>query len=431
MTGEHAGGVSPGREVSLADDPSHVGVAARWAVGVLSAARPALGADAERRFVRAFLDKHLDGVTALLRRWRAFGPFSVRRYIPVAHKAWVYLLGPGGSRYTLSVVVDTTGLIRIMDLQLEIVFPELRTWADLDVALTVPGVDYSALVTRADNGRCEVLHETAAGRLMPSGSAFKLYVLWALTRAIEDGRVSWEDTVTVLPALRSLPSGDMQDLPDGTRMSVRETAFRMIAISDNTAGDLIMNLLGRTAIEHGVVTAAHQAPSALRPFLSSHEVFEIGWGERTLLPVWITADENGRRELLARLDRPLTARVRDMIPPVHQFGVDWFMSARDVGQVLLKLWEYAAREPTGTMRWILTTYPGVAIDRGLWPRATFKGGSNPGVMMFSWLLEDPRGVPYVVVLQQSSLDPELVRDHMPLRGLGERVVNSLLPRYLT
>jgi hypothetical protein len=429
VTADHSGVVGPRREVALSDDPSHVGVAARWAVQALSAAGPQPGAGAARRFVRAFLDKHPEGIAALLQRWRAAGPFRVRSYAPVAHKAWVYLLGPSGLRYTLSVVVDTTGLVRILDLQPEIVIPELRTWADLDAALTMPGVDYSVLVTRADRG--QALHETAAGRLLPSGSAFKLYVLWALAAAIDDGRVSWDDTVTVRPELRSLPSGDMQDMPDGTRVSVRETAFRMIAISDNTAADLIINLIGRAEIERAVVSAGHQDPAAMRPFLSSREVFEIGWGDRALLPSWTAAGEKGRRELLTTLGRPLTARVPFMIAPVHQFGVDWFMSARDVCRVLVKLWDYAAREPAGTMRWILTTYPGVAVDRRHWPASTFKGGSNPGVMMFSWLLEDPRGVPYVVVLQQSSLNPELVRDHLPLRGLGERVINSLLWRYVT
>ena len=47
--------------------------------------------------------------------------------------------------------------------------------------------------------------------------------------------------------LDSLPSGTTQDEPPGTGLPVRELALRMIAMSDNTATDHLIDLVGRDA----------------------------------------------------------------------------------------------------------------------------------------------------------------------------------------
>jgi beta-lactamase class A len=410
------------------DDTSPVGVQARWAIDLLSPAGPDIGEDVAGHFVRAFLDKHPDGLAALLRRWRAQGPFTVLTYTSVAHKAWVLLLGPTDTRSTLSLVVDSTGLIRILDLQPELVVPKIHGWAELDAALAAPGVVHSFLAARVGQGRYTPLHQTAADRLMPAGSTFKLYVLHALVQAVQAGEVRWDDQLIMLPELRSLPTGDMQELPDGTSVSVREAAHKMIAISDNTAADMIMNRIGRHAVERAVLDMGHHDPAVLRPFLSSREVFQIGWGDPALRAAWTTAaDEHGRRALLQQVNTgPLTAHTQHMVRPVHHLGLDWFVGAQDLCQAQIALWHQASSDATGTVRSILTANPGVAIDRAQWPSSTFKGGSNPGLMTFSWLLEDPRGVPHVVVMQRCSADPAAVRDPRLLLGLGEQVINFLL-----
>lgn len=400
----------------------------RWAVEMLAEPGPGLAEDPRDHFVAAFVDKHGDGLSALLDSWRAQGPFTVESYTPVAHKGWATLIGPTGDRFTLSIVIDSSGLIRGLGLGPELVIPPLRDWDELDAALDVPGVTSTALVARLVDDRWVSLYERSPDRLMPTGSAYKLYLLRALARAIEAGTVRWDEELTLLPQLRSLPTGEMQDLPDGARATVREVAHKMIAMSDNTAADMVLHRLGRDAVHRAVVDSGHQDPDVLRPFLSSRELFEIGWGDDpSLLPEWSAGDRARRYELLRRIERPLTTRMRDLNRPVYHLGLDWFLSARDVANALAGVWRDTTRDRTGTIREIVTTYPGVPIDGERWPVAVFKGGSSPGVVMFCWLLVDPAGVPHVVVLQQCGEDPGQVGDGLRLRGLGDRIIHSLLP----
>ncbi|MBQ1092084.1 serine hydrolase [Streptomyces sp. B93] len=409
---------------ALAADGSPLGSAARWAVELLTA--PALPADEALapRFVPAFLARHPRGLAATLAGWRAQGPFTVAEYQPVAHKGWVVLADPAGTRHTLSLTLDSNGLIRVLALQPETVVPEVRSWPELEEALRTDGVEHSFLAARLTPAGPVVLHETAADRPRPTGSAYKLYVLRALLKAVERGEVAWDDEVTVRPELRSLPTGDMQDLPDGTRVTVRETAHKMIAMSDNTAADLIADLVGREAVEDSLADSGHHDPSLLRPFLSSREVFELGWGEARLRQRWAAGDEAARRELLREIARPLTVRGSDLGATVHQLGLDWHMTAYDALRVLQRLREDGDRDASGTVEEIMTTYPGVPVDRERWPRVYFKAGSSPGVMMFCWLLQDRAQDAYVVVLQQAADEQKPIGDGLFLRGLGARVIES-------
>lgn len=414
----------PDAQAELDGDGSPLGRRTRWAVELLTAREAPRDEGLSQKFVPVFLARHPGGFAATLERWRGLGPFTVVDYQPVAHKSWVTLEGPAGVRSTLSLTLDSTGLIRVLHLGPEVVTPPVRAWDDLVRALEQPGVTWSALVTRVDGGVTETLYAKDADRPMPNGSSYKLYLMRALAKAVAAGTVRWDDEVTITPALRSLPTGDMQELPDGTRVSVRETAYKMIAMSDNTAADLIQDLLGRDAVEQAVVEGGHSDPSLLRPFLTSHEVFEIGWGAPELRDEWVAADEAGRRRLLDRIAGPMTVRGSDLGPAVHRLGLDWHMSAWDVARVLGALAEDGARDTSGMVDAVLTAYPGVPIDSARWPRTVFKGGSCPGVMMFCWLLEDPDGVRYTLVLQQCADDQKLIGDGQFLRGMGGRVIKS-------
>ena len=418
------GSPSAAPEAALAADDSPMGEAARWAVGLLTAPGLAARDVTVERFVPTFPPRRSDGFCATLDEWRAKGPFTVLDYQPIAHKGWVTLAGPTGARHTLSLTLDSSGLIRILTFLPETVIPEIADWQTLEDVLRTPGVDHSVLAARLTADGIEVLHASDADRPMPTGSAYKLYVMRALVRAVENGELSWDDEVTVTPELRSLPTGDMQDLPDGTRVPVRETAYKMIAMSDNTGADLIADRLGRAAVERAVEESGHHDPALLRPFPTSHEVFELGWGPQELRDTWSAGDEAGRRELLRSIARPMTVRGCDLGATVHHLGLDWHMTAYDVLHVLDGLRRDSRRDTTGTVEHILTAYPGIAVDPAQWRRTYFKAGSCPGVMMFCWLLEDADGTAHVLVLRQAADEQKPIGDGLFLRGLGSRVVNS-------
>jgi hypothetical protein len=168
----------------------------------------------------------------------------------------------------------------------------------------------------------------------PFGSVLKLYVLYALGNAVAAGKVRWEQPLTVTAQLKSLPSGVPQYEPDGTQISVLEAATKMIAISDNTATDMLINLVGRSAVEAALTEAGMTNPSVNRPFLTTRETFILTLEQwPTLANRYLAANEAGRRALLANtVDRPPlpdVAAMRELSTRGDMDGLGWFASASD------------------------------------------------------------------------------------------------------
>ena len=207
--------------------------------------------------------------------------------------------------------------------------------------------------------------------------------------------------LTVSEENRSLPSGELQDAPDGTKVTVLEAATKMIEISDNTATDMLMQAIGRSAVEDAVVAAGHHNPGLMMPFASTRELFQIGWSNPEYLEKWETGDRDERRDLLDQLERQ-PVEPHDVVvggAPLWPQGVEWFASARDVAMVHLALQE----RDDPAIREIMSANPGVTNDS--WTYVGYKGGSSLGVLTGSWYLADASGESYMVVLQANTDDP--------------------------
>jgi beta-lactamase class A len=76
-----------------------------------------------------------------------------------------------------------------------------------------------------------------------AASTIKLPILMALFQAVDRGEVRLDDTLTVRRDLIASGSGELQNSP-GAKLSVLQTATKMIAISDNTATNMIIDKLG-------------------------------------------------------------------------------------------------------------------------------------------------------------------------------------------
>lgn len=400
----------------------------RWLAEVLAADAETPADRTAQRFVPSFLERHDHDVVGMLRGWRSDGPFEVVEVSAALHKGWATLAKPDGSRTVLALTVDTDGKIRRVIFEQDSGDGAPRGFAEVDQALdAIADVESTAYVARRGPDGWQPLYEREAARPMPGGSVFKVFVLLALVWAIDEGRGQWTDVLTTGPLTRSLPTGEMQDLPDGTRATVAQVAYNMFARSDNTASDLVLHYVGREAVEAAVERAGHSRPELLRPFVTSRELFDIGWGHPDTLPAWERGSEATRRALLAAHGHPAEVSVADLTHPAHTRGLDWWMSAADVAAGMGALWEAGrARVTDDPMPEILAANPGLELDRDAWPRSTFKGGSSPAAVMFTWLLEDPDGVEYVVVLQQRCSVVGVLRDGLPLRRLGDSIIHGVL-----
>jgi beta-lactamase class A len=236
------------------------------------------------------------------------------------------------------------------------------------------------------------------------GSAAKLAILAALDAAVSEGRLGWDTVVPLEAKWKSLPSGQLQDWPAGTPVTVATLANLMISVSDNTATDALIALVGRAAIE--AVTPANA------PFPTTREFFTLKTASKSgLRASWATADADGRRAILSEIaDAPLPATISPDI--THE--VEWFMTARELCALL---------DRTATLPAVAIN-PGVA-DRGSWEAIAYKGGSETGVLNLSTRLAGTDGKIHCVVASWNN-DAPLDDDRLfaPYRAILARLAAS-------
>lgn len=291
------------------------------------------------------------------------------------------------------------------------------SWDELRDRLTALDADVAMVAARLDDsGRCVPVAQLDPAEPQPMASIFKLYVLGAVAAAVDAGELSWTDELTVAGGLRSLPSGELQDEPDGTRVPVLRAATAMIAISDNTAAELLIDRVGRDAVEDAMAAMGHARPELNRPFLTTREFFTVGWGPLGLRDDWAEAGSAARTRLLATLPGgPLRVTGRDIADPAWASGVDWFGSALDVCAAQSALHAPGSDEQ---LRSALGQNRGVAISVRQWPYVSFKGGSAPGVVTASWYGERADGQRYVFVMQAAASSAGALTDHDAFFALG-------------
>jgi beta-lactamase class A len=273
------------------------------------------------------------------------------------------------------------------------------SWQGVDQSLSglAPRAQY--LVARVDGGSCESLHAHASGERLALGSSSSLYVLAELARQIEAGSVRWDTPVVIQDALKSLPSGELQNLAAGTRISVQDVADKMIAISDNTAADHLIDLLGRENIEAGQAAAGHLAPELNVPFLATRELFlfrlELAAAQTELYLAQTVGD---RRAFLSDLAgrAPRLERAADWFLPRRIEQLEWFASSEDLCRLMLSLQQRSQLPGGGPLREVLSQDPGLPIDAQAFPYIAFKGGSEPGVLNLTWLVERRDGAQFFV-----------------------------------
>ncbi|HEY8765941.1 MAG TPA: serine hydrolase [Dehalococcoidia bacterium] len=80
--------------------------------------------------------------------------------------------------------------------------------------------------------------------VMPTASLIKVPILVSLYRAVEDGRVGLADRIQYTQDHRCLGSGVLSRMTPGVEMTVRDAAVLMIIISDNSATNMMIDLVG-------------------------------------------------------------------------------------------------------------------------------------------------------------------------------------------
>lgn len=230
------------------------------------------------------------------------------------------------------------------------------------------------------------------------GSAFKLVILAELIRETNAGKRKWDDMVTLDG--RMLPAGGYNWKPAGTRVSLRELATEMISISDNSATDILLATLGREKVEAMLPVLGVTPDPRNLPYLSTLEAFKLKWLQNGALADRYNAlDDKGQRAMLdgevLRADiAPLVAMAGVPKQPSRIDTIEWFFSSADLIRVMDWLRRNTEGEKGRDARAVLSKNPGIAIDKGQYQWAGYKGGSEPGVINLTLLLQGADGTWY-------------------------------------
>jgi len=250
------------------------------------------------------------------------------------------------------------------------------------------------------DGAPQVLQADNADRPAAIGSAFKLAILAELIRETNAGTRHWDDMVTLDGA--PLPGGAYTQTPAGTQVSIRELASKMIAISDNSATDILLKVVGREAVEAILPVIGWHDAARNRPMLSTLDMFKLkGLQGGALGRRWLTLDEAGRRKLLADEIEPAPLSAID--PGLFKDGkplmldIEWYASPADLVRTMDWIRRNTQSGTGAEARKILAINPGVGPEvASHWAYVGYKGGSEPGVISMTLLLQAKDGAWYVL-----------------------------------
>jgi beta-lactamase class A len=214
-------------------------------------------------------------------------------------------------------------------------------------------------------------------------SGFKLGVLSALTDEIAAGRLGWDRVVTIAPAEMSLAPGLLQTFPISSPLTVHTLAALMVSQSDNTATDVLMDLVGRDKVA---------AKLGVDFVLTTAEFYKLK-ADPALKLRFAAAAAAGRRKASADMAAMPLPDPGDADGPLDP-GIEWYLSSTRLCQLIGQVADLD----------VFSINTGVA-RKADWPQIAFKGGSEVGVASLTTQLTDKAGNSFCVSLTVNDSKP--------------------------
>ena len=332
---------------------------------------------------------------------------------------------------TMTMAVDAAAPHQVSGLRVTNVSGREKSIEEVTAALRALHGTTGFALARLGPGAPELRVQHQPDRPFAIGSAFKLIILAELVRATNAGERKWDDMVTLDGT--QLPGGGYWLKPKGTQVSLRELATQMISISDNSATDILLHTLGREKVEAMLPVVGARDPARNRPFLGALELFKLkGIEANNLAARYLAENEAGRRRMLdgeiaalpALLIKPTLFRDGK---PVLIEQLEWFLSPADLVRVMDWLRRNTEGPKGADARAVLSKNPGIApTSAGKWQWVGYKGGSEPGVMNMTLLLQAKNGDEWYV-LTGSWNDPAQAVAEARFAGLIGRAAELAAP----
>lgn len=237
------------------------------------------------------------------------------------------------------------------------------------------------------------------------GSVFKLYILSTLMNKVKSGEISWSQKFPIRESLKSLPNGNMQHLANNTQVSLLHFASKMISISDNTATDHLLDIVGRNEVEKLMNNIEiNSFPRSNIPFLSTMDFFKIRlFFNESKVRKYLKVDRSQRLNLIQQTPfstrKDLLSRITTWTSPRFIEKIQWYASPRNICSLYQKLDDSSDAKFRSIMN-IRTPFIDIKKSKR-WVYAGYKGGSEPGVLNMAYLLEDIQGTRYCLFIGQN------------------------------
>ena len=214
------------------------------------------------------------------------------------------------------------------------------------------------------------------------GSTFKLFVLKALENKIRIKGLSWRKTINLHKNNYSLPSGFLHTWPKGSPVTLKTLANLMISISDNTATDTLISYVGRKKIE--------KLSPQNKPFLKTSEMFKLKWGvSKELQDKFLNAKIKEKRALLRKEIKEFSLKdinINKINSPILIDKIEWFFTTKDLVKIMFSLKKNSSLSINGGL-----------VNTKDWYKVSYKGGSEPGVLNYTILLQKDKKSPVFIL----------------------------------
>jgi beta-lactamase class A len=256
----------------------------------------------------------------------------------------------------------------------------------------LPGKTAFLFTEITENGPKPVF-ELRADERFAVGSSFKLFILGELIEEVNEGRRRPDDSMLLRADRIGPPASELAAWPIGSPITLHTLALKMISISDNTATDHLLYLLGREQVEARMQAMGHGAAQLNRPLLSTREMTMLrDKAEKMPGRAYQKLNEQDRRQFLGSKLAAVPDYEKLEFDTTAYDLAEWYASPTDMAHALDWIYRHTTPgHPAALMRGILAVDPKLPQDRAIWPFVGFKGGSEDQLLAGNWLLEHRNG----------------------------------------
>jgi beta-lactamase class A len=143
--------------------------------------------------------------------------------------------------------------------------------ADIEQLIGDIPVTFGVAIKYFESGETLLLNNDRTYQL---ASVFKIPVLVTAIQQVDAGRLRLDDRIELMDEHKTSPSGILPYLGEGLQPTIKDLLMLMIIISDNTATDMVLNLIGGPNAVNASLRELGFDAGELNITMSVHDLFE-------------------------------------------------------------------------------------------------------------------------------------------------------------